>query len=100
MDGAYVINLDEYKLIGTYQIALYVSGDSVTYFDNFGAEYIPKEIKRFIGNKNIITDIYRIQANHSIMYEYFYIGLIDFMLEVCQILPIYFLLRNMDKMIE
>ena len=100
MDGAYVINLDEYKLIGTYQIALYVNGDSVTYFDNFGAEYIPKEIKRFIGNKNIITDIYRIQANHSIMYGYFYIGLIDFMLEVCQILPIYFLLRNMDKMIE
>ena len=77
-----------------------MNGDSVTYFDNFGAEYIPKEIKRFIGNKNIITDIYRIQANHSIMYGYFYIGLIDFMLEVCQILPIYFLLRNMDKMIE
>ena len=41
-DGAYVINLDEYKPIGTLWIALYVNGDNVTFFDSFGAEYIPK----------------------------------------------------------
>ena len=29
-DGAYVINLDEYKSIGTYWIPLYVNGDNVT----------------------------------------------------------------------
>ena len=41
-DGAYVINLDEYKSIGTHWIALYVTGDNVTYFDSFGVEHIPK----------------------------------------------------------
>ena len=58
-DEAYVINLDEYKSIGTHWIALYVNGDNgiasfdATYFDSFGVENIPKEIKKFIGNKNI-----------------------------------------------
>ena len=33
-----------------------------TYFESFGVEHIPKEIKKFRGNKNIITNIYRIQA--------------------------------------
>ena len=31
-----------------------------------------------MGIKNIITDIYRIQAYNSIMYGYFCIGFIDF----------------------
>ena len=57
-DGAYVINLDEFKSIGTHWIALYVSGNNIIYFYSFGVEYIPKEIKKFIGNKNIITNIY------------------------------------------
>ena len=30
----------------------------ITYFDSFGIDYIQKEIKKFIGNKNIITNIY------------------------------------------
>ena len=29
----------------------------VIYFDSFGVEYIVKEIKKFIGNKNITTKI-------------------------------------------
>ena len=66
-DGAYVINLDENKSIGTHWIALSVNDNNVTYFDSFGVEYIPKEIKKFIGNKNIITNIYRIQAYDLIM---------------------------------
>ena len=57
-DGAYVINLDEYSDIGTHQIPLYALNDNVTYFDSFGAEHIPKEIKTFIGNKNIKTNIF------------------------------------------
>ena len=52
-----------------------------THFDNFQTEHIPQEIKRLIGNKNIITNIYRIQVYHSIMYGYFCIGLIDFILK-------------------
>ena len=52
-DGAYVINLDEYFDIGTHWVALYVHNNDVTYFDGFTVEHIPKEIKRFINNKNI-----------------------------------------------
>ena len=44
-DGAYVINLDEYSDIGTHWVALYVQNNNVTYFDSFGVEHIPKEIK-------------------------------------------------------
>ena len=41
--------------------------EKVAYFDSFGVENIPKEIKNIIGNKNIITNIYRIQTYDSIM---------------------------------
>ena len=79
-DGAYVINLDEYSDIGTHWVALYVHNNNVTYFDSFGVEHIPKEIRTFINNKNIKTNIFRIQAYDSIMCGYFCIGFIDFML--------------------
>ena len=39
-----------------------VYGGNITYCNSFGVEHIPKEFKKFIGNKNIITNIYRIQA--------------------------------------
>ena len=55
--------------------------NNVTYFDSFGVEYIPKEIKIFIKNKNIKTNIFRIQAYDSIMCGYFCIGFINFMLK-------------------
>ena len=64
-DGAYVINIDEYSDIGTHWIALWVN-NNVTYFDSFGVEHIPKEIKKFIGSKNVISNIFRIQAYDSI----------------------------------
>ena len=47
-DGTYVINLDEYSDIGTHWVALYVNNNNVTYFDSFGVEHIPKEMKTFI----------------------------------------------------
>ena len=78
-DGAYVINLDEYSDIGTHWVALWVNINNVTYFDSFGVEHIPKEIKAFIKNRNIKTNIFRIQAYDSIMCRYFCIGFIDFM---------------------
>ena len=59
---------------------MYVHNNYVTYFDSFGAEYIPKKIKAFINNRNIKTNIFRIQADNSIMCGYFCIGFIDFML--------------------
>ena len=79
-DEAYVINLDEYSDIGTHSIALDVNNKIVTYFDSFGVDHIPKEIKKFINNKNIIAKIFRLQAYDSVMYGYFCIGFIDFML--------------------
>ena len=78
-DGAYVINLDEYSDIGTHWVALYVQNNNVTYFDSFRVEHIPEEIKTFINNKNIKTNIFRIQAYDSVMCGYFCIGYIDFM---------------------
>ena len=83
-DGVYVINLDEYADVGTHWIALFCKKNEIVYFYSFGVEHIPEEIKDFIekfaGNKNIKTNIFRIQEDNSIMYGYFCIGIIDFML--------------------
>ena len=40
-----------------------------------------QKLKKVIGSKNIIINIYRIQAYNSIMCGYFCIGFIDFMLK-------------------
>ena len=79
-DGAYVINLDKYVDVGTHWIALFCKRNEIVYFDAFGVEHVPEETKEFIGNKNIIANIFRVQANNSIMCRYFCIGSIDFML--------------------
>ena len=79
-DGAYVINLDEYSNVGTHWVSLWVNNNNVTYFHSFGVEHIPKEIKKLIVNKNIKTNIFRIQAYDSIMCEYFCLGFINYML--------------------
>ena len=68
--GAYIINLDEYSDVGTHWIALFCKKNEIVYFDSFGVEYIPEEIKDFI----------RVQEDNSIMCGYFCIGFIDFML--------------------
>ena len=79
-DGAYVTNLDEYADVGTHWIALFCNRNEIAYFDSFGVEHVPEEIKEFIGNKNIKANIFRVQANNSVMCGYFCIGFIDFML--------------------
>ena len=38
-----------------------------------GFEYIPKEIEKIIGNKNILPNIYRIQTNDSTMFRNFFV---------------------------
>ena len=58
---------------------MYVKNNDSTYFDSFGVEYIPMKIIKFIGRKNVIPNIFRIQAYDSIMCEYFCIGFIDSM---------------------
>ena len=79
-DGAYVINLDEYADVGTHWIALFCNRNEIVYFNSFGVEHVPEEIKEFIGNKNIKANIFRVQENDSIMCGYYCIGFIDFML--------------------
>ena len=80
-DGAYVINLDEYYDIGTHWVALHVRNNDVTYFDSFGVEHIPKEIKAFIDRSlSITTNIFNLQGYDWIMCGYFCVGFIDFML--------------------
>ena len=63
-DGAYVMNLDQYKSIGTHWIVFYVNDGNVgptcdaTYFGSIVhilVEHILKEIKKFIGNRNNVS---------------------------------------------
>ena len=64
------MRVNQKKLIGL----LCVNDNSVTYFDSFGVK-----VSQNIGNKSIITNIYRVQAYDSIKCEYLCIGFIDFM---------------------
>ena len=66
--------------MGTHWIALFCNGNEIVYFDSFGVEHVPKDIKEFIRIKNIKANIFRVQANDSVISGYFCIGFIDFML--------------------
>ena len=90
LKGAYVINLDEYENTGTHWVALFVKPKYTVYFDSFGIEHIPKEINKFIGSKelgsavgnnDIESNIFRIQAYDSIMCGYFFIEFINYILK-------------------
>ena len=98
--GAYAINLDEYESIGTHWIALYANDNNVTYFDSFGVEYITKEIRKFIENENIVSNIYRMRAYDSVIWGYFCIGFIDFMLNGKSSLEYTNIFSPNDKMIK
>lgn len=52
-------------------MSLYVNNDNVTYFDSFRVEYVPKEIIKIVGNKNITTNIYKIQVHDSVICGYY-----------------------------
>ena len=79
-DETYVINFDEYADAGTHWIALFCNRSAIVYFDSFGVEHVPEEIKKIVGNENITANIFRVQANNSVKCVYFCIGFIDFML--------------------
>ena len=79
-DGTCVINLDEHADTGRHWVALFCKTNKIVYFDSFAVEHIPEKIKKFIGNKNIKANIYRVQANDSVLCGYICIGFIDFML--------------------
>ena len=60
---------------------MYALNNNVNYVDSFGVEHILKEIKIFIGNESIRTNIFRVQAYDSVMCSYVCIRFIDFMLK-------------------
>ena len=62
-DGVYIVNFDEYADEGTHWVALFCNKSEIIYFHSFGVEHIPEEIKEFIGNKNLIANNFRVQAN-------------------------------------
>ena len=101
-NGAYVVNLDEYEDAGTNWVALYIKKNEITHFDSFGVEHVPKQIEKFNGHKNTNTNIFRIQADNSIMCGYFCIGFIDFMLKgkTLMILLIYLVPMTFKKMMK
>ena len=56
-----------------------MNNNDVTYFDSFGVEHTPKEIKEFVKSKKITANIFRIQTYNSVLCRYYRIGFIDFM---------------------
>ena len=66
--------------VGRHWIALFCNRSEIVYFNSFGIEHVPEEIKEFVENENIIANIFRVQENNSVLCGYFGIGFIDFML--------------------
>ena len=79
-DRPYVINLDEYADISTHWMDLFCNRSEIFYFNSFDVGHVPEEIKEFARNTNIEANIFRVQANNSVMCGYFCVGFIDFML--------------------
>ena len=59
---------------------MYSLNNNVTYFDSFGVEHIPKEIKTLIDKSTVITIIFRIQAYDLIICIYLCIGFNNFVI--------------------
>ena len=49
----------------------FIKTNETVYFDRYGVDCILEDIKEFTGSKNIITNIFRVQASNAIMCEYF-----------------------------
>ena len=83
-------------------VSLFVKANEVIYFNSFGVEHIPEEINKFIGNKKIKANIFRIQAYDSIMCGYFCIEFINYMLKGKTLLDYtsYFLLMILKTTIK
>ena len=78
---------------------MYALNNNVTYFDSFGVEHIPKEIKIFIDKPIVVANIFRIQAYDLIMCGYFALDLLVLCLQArLQALLIYFHQMNLKRM--
>ena len=59
-----MISLDEYEHTVTHWVVLFCNKKQVIYFDSFVVEHVPEKIKNFIGDKNIISNIFQIQSSN------------------------------------
>ena len=81
---------------------MYLNNNDFIYFDRFGLEHIPKKIKAFVNNKNIKTNIFRMQAYDSIICGYFCIGFIEFVVvgkTLTEFTNLFFHQINLRKMV-
>ena len=76
--GAYVINLDEYADVGTHWIAFCVKKMKLFTLIVLVLNMFLKKSKDLLDIKTQKTNIFRIQADTSMMCGYFCIGFIDF----------------------
>ena len=74
-----MINLDDKKK-GTHWVSLFIDNNLALYFDYFGIEYIPQEVLNKIRDKSITHNIFRIQANESVMCGFYCMAFIEYML--------------------
>ena len=58
------MNLDNYDKGGAYWFAYYVKNDEAVSFEKSGVENIPKEIKKFVGHKSVLKNIFKTQVYH------------------------------------
>ena len=75
---------------------MYYRKNETVYFDSFGVKYVAKEIKEFVGNKNIKSNTFRVQANNSVICGYFCIGFMYFMFASKTLINFTNLLRPYD----
>ena len=75
--------------MGTHWVALFVKSKYTVYFDSLGIEHIPSEINKFIGNKNIKSNIFRLKAYDSIVCGYYCIEFINHILKGKTIIRLY-----------
>ena len=66
---------------GSHWVSLAVKNNKVAYFDSFGVEHISKEVKNFIKNKDVKTNLFRIQDYNSVTCGFFCILFIEFMIK-------------------
>ena len=57
---------------------MFCNRNEIVYFDSFGVEHVPEDIKEFIGNEKIKANLLQVQGSDSVMCGYFCVGFIDF----------------------
>ena len=79
-----------------------MNGNTVTYFDSFGAEHTPKEYKKLSATK-ILEQTFIGQKHTSKWFKWFNnvdTFVVDFMPKGSRFILIYFLLMNMERMMK